>query len=249
MVIRESQLDTFRAAGAQQFDEEMIEHLTEFAPELARVAGRPGLQKAVQLGSGRAAAYGFSNRGPVRLYLEMMCSFGAGFDTDPQYPWARAALQDARYQGQTRRASELYRASERYFDEVAGPGDIHARTALKNARRIVDDASSGELVERILAGFKTCYPQKYEHAGEPALRMLVFRALQLAEGYGIKSDRHRALIAAVLYGFGHDAITDPLYPWIGGALNDTLVADPEDRAERLYSRLVVYVDHMLQTLG
>ena len=251
MQIRESQIEALRASAGQQFEAEMVEHLATFAPELATVAGQPAVESAVRSGIENAKNYQFTNRGPVQLYLELMCSFGAGFDSDPQYPWARAALEDPKYPDQTRRASLLYRASMTYFDQVAGPNDIHARAALENARRaeMLEDHSSGPVPEKILAGFKACYPQKYSYVGEPALRSLISGAIDVSNKLGIRSDRHRALIAVVLFAFGHNAWNDPLYPWIGGALNDPLVADPEDRADRLRIRLRTYAGAILRTLG
>ncbi|MGA2596787.1 MAG: hypothetical protein ABSH09_07300 [Bryobacteraceae bacterium] len=251
MLIRQSQFASFSAAAEQHFEREMVEHLSRFAPELARVAGTAGITNAVQLGISRARSYGFTTHGPVRLYLELMCSLGSDFDSDPQYPWAGAALQDLEYPDQTWRASQLYRASATYFESVAGPNDTHALNALKNARRanMLGDYAPGGLTEAILARFDACYPQKYRYVGAEHLRPLISRSLQISEAHGICSGRYRAFVAAVLFGFGHGALTDPLYAWIGKALGDTLVTNPEDRAERLYRRLEVYIDHIIQTLA
>ena len=43
----------------------------------------------------RAEGYGFTNRGPLRLFIEMMFLCGSGFDTDPQYPAVGAVLRAA----------------------------------------------------------------------------------------------------------------------------------------------------------
>ena len=74
------------------------------------------------------------------------------------------------------------------------------------------------------------------------MRLLVLHSIVMSQSYGIQSDRNRAFIAALSFGFGHGACTDPLYPWIGAALGHTLVINPEDRAARLYDRVQVYID-------
>jgi hypothetical protein len=247
-----SHLDALKAAAVERYEAEMVMHLTAYAPELARIAGRPALQQVVRAGVERAASFGFTNRGPVQLFLEMICSFGFAFDTDPQYPWAQAALSDPRTQGnQAGRAARLYEGAMDYFAHVAGPGNVHELAAIAKAleTQTLGGSPGASLPDRILAWFRRCYPEKYEYVGEKALRTLTARSLDLAREHGLQMEDHCAAIAMTLFAFGHGALGDPLYPWIHGALTAPAAADPVSRAGRLINRLRMYAGEMAQTLA
>jgi hypothetical protein len=81
MRIRKKQMDALGAAVERRFEDEMIAHLDAFSPPLFKATGEEQMRQVIRLGISKAAAYGFENRGPVRLYLEMMLLFGSHFDT------------------------------------------------------------------------------------------------------------------------------------------------------------------------
>ena len=56
--------------------------------------GGEWLKTLVNTGVSRARGHGFTLRGPLRLYLDLMFLFGSDFDTDPQYPWAGEVLKE-----------------------------------------------------------------------------------------------------------------------------------------------------------
>jgi hypothetical protein len=93
------------------------------------------------------------------------------------------------------------------------------------------------------------YPQKAEDVGERVLRGLVDTASARAGGLGVTSETGRALIAGLMFGFGHGVLDDPLYPWVARTLNQQLVPDPNERAQRLHEKTRVYIDYMLQHLN
>ena len=84
------QMDAFALSIRQRFEKEMVDHLHTFAPPRCELAGLEAVTQLVSLGIDRAHAWGFTKRGPVRLYLEMLMLFGWGFDEDPLFPWARS---------------------------------------------------------------------------------------------------------------------------------------------------------------
>ena len=86
--IRQEQAEAFRQNALQKFEDEMVEHLQGFASGHWMVIGEKTGRLVIQLGLKNAGQYGFTNRGPVRFYIELMFMFGSYFDTDPQYPWA-----------------------------------------------------------------------------------------------------------------------------------------------------------------
>src|ERR1043165_9279855 len=94
LVIRKEQIDVLTGSMLQGFEDEMVEHLAEFSPPLFAVIKEEQMRKAGRFGFDKCDKYGFTLRGPMRLYLEMMLLFGSHFDTDPQYSWATEILLD-----------------------------------------------------------------------------------------------------------------------------------------------------------
>ena len=94
--IREEQMAVFEQAALRRFEDEMVVHSKIFSPRLCEVLGEEQLRVALRRAMARAGGYGFSYRGPIRLFIEFMFLFGSAFDTDPQYPWAGKILQAVR---------------------------------------------------------------------------------------------------------------------------------------------------------
>jgi hypothetical protein len=57
------------------------------------------------------------------------------------------------------------------------------------------------------------------------------------------------LFINLMFALGHGFATDPQYPWISNTLYNSAVSDPDKRAERLYAKTMVYLDHVLANLG
>src|SRR5258708_1898210 len=101
-------MEAFRTMAEYAFETEMVVHLAEFSPLLSKTAGEEQMRKTIRLGIAQASSHGLTNRGPVRLYLELMLLFGSHFDTDPQYPWATAILKNLSAGDQMQRAEILF---------------------------------------------------------------------------------------------------------------------------------------------
>lgn len=251
LTIRPQQLNTFQQAALKNFEDEMVDHLRRFAPRLCEAAGEQGVRSAIQMGVERAARYGLDQRGPVTFYLEMMFSFGAEFDTDPQYPWAAQALAGMWIGGQDARVNALYKSMDEYTDKVAGPQNENAIAALSRlSQTSTDDFKGlpGTLQARVAAALNRIYPQKAEYLGPAVLQALVYRASGMASQYSLPPDAGAGLMAGLMFAFGHGAATDPLYPWITAALTDPLTKDGQGRVEHLHSKARLYAqraqDHL-----
>src|SRR3989442_14701095 len=100
--IRQEQTDTLRQTALQKFEDEMVEHLKQSHAEHWKVMGEADGRRVIQLGIKEAGRYGFTNRGPVSFYIDLMVMFGSHFYTDPQYPLGIGVLAGSEKQGQTR---------------------------------------------------------------------------------------------------------------------------------------------------
>lgn len=72
MIIRPDQLRTFEQIERTRFEDEMIAHSKEFSPRLSAVLGDEQLRLAISSAMAKAGNHGFTNRGPMRLFVELI---------------------------------------------------------------------------------------------------------------------------------------------------------------------------------
>ena len=251
MKIRKEQVEALEAAAARSFQDQMVEHLKDFAPRHAEAVGEQGLREVVRLGIERAGKYGLTNRGAVRLYIELMVTLGSDFDTDPQFPWAAEVLTDEKIIGQAARTSHLYERAMVYLDRAGGPDKAYAIDALRTdaGRRIEDLATPGGSVRgTVLAEMKRTHPQKCACVGAPALRRLIEEGIESAKRFGLSTDAGAAVFVLLMFALGHGFATDPQFPWAAEALGERDPADPDERAERLHDAARSYFRQALAGL-
>lgn len=222
IVIRSSQVSAFQVATRQVFEDAMVAHARTYSPILHGVIGEAQMRMAVRKGINDANNYGFTRRGPIQLFLEMMLLFGGGIGSDPQYPWAAEQLNSGCAENQMRRGELLYLEVCRYLTKVHGANNCLVRKALQrladsNPREVVFPANAIE--DGILRFLRWVHPEKYAYTPERALRLLIHEAIAKTQQYtGEHDGRHVGLVAALMFCFGHACDTDSLYPWIGKTL-------------------------------
>ena len=247
LVIRSAQIDMLGRQALEAFQAEMLAHLGEFSPPLAKAAGEQQLRQAIRFGIGRAAEHGFDQRGPVRLYLELMLLFGSYFDTDPQYPWVAEILSSGTVQPQMQRAMLLFDKTLDYRQRVAGPEDAYTFQALRNVQALARLAEpfSRSPIDGMLHEIGQIYPQKAAYVGREPLETLIRGTLERGRALGFSTRRHAALLVILALAFGHGYASDLLYPWIARTLNDRTITDPAARADRLTRRALAWLDRVL----
>jgi hypothetical protein len=248
MKIRNEQLRAFEEATLRAFEDEMVEHLRQFASRLSRVVGEAALRQAVRLGIERAGLYGWTNRGPVRFYIELMTLLGCDLDTDPLVPWAREGLEDRSVPDQMARADRLHGRLMDYFDRVVGPDGAYLQVALRKIHEARPDDYPGLVggdEGEALAILRSFYPQRCDAAGDAALLALVRGGRDRARRLGAESVAEVGLFVALPFALGHGYAHDPFYPWITETLNDPRIADPRKRIARLYTRTRTYLGEVV----
>jgi hypothetical protein len=257
LVIRKDQYDALRQARLASFEDEMVSHLSEFSPALFRAVGEPQMRLAIRSCTRRAAEQGFTFRGPVRLYLELMVMFGSDFDADPQYPWAGEILKETG--PQMLRAESLFEKAMDFRRTVAGPDDEHMFRALGRVSElgrqpVALPAEREEHVVAVAGLVKDLYPQKAEYLGEQKLLAFVDLGYQKAVALGSRSGLTLALPTVLMLAFGAGCFDDLLYPWIGNTLRvvnpgPDVVVDPEERMNALSRKAMIWLDHVLLRSG
>jgi hypothetical protein len=252
LVIRRAQIRTLEEAGRQRFEDEMAAHArASFAP-LCGVLGEAASRGAVGAMMARAQSRGFTFRGPIRLYVETSFLFGSGFDTDPQYPSLAAPVHAAG--DQMIRADRVYEAAVAYDRQVAGERAVNVDRALRRlleaAREAgafarLEEAAPEVFADRMLEAMRAFFPEKAAHLGDGALASLIAEAEDSAAQWGFTTPRQRALMAVLMFCFGHGCVDDALYPWIGRTLQDRRIVDVDARARRLERKALTWLVHVV----
>jgi len=251
MVIRQQQMETFSKAAERNFENEMCEHLMTFSPLHCGTLGEPVIRRVVRTGMARAEEYGFTNRGPVRFYIELMIQLGTGFDTDPQLQWASTTLRAADPASQDERAELLYRRAVNYLDAVFGPRYEYEKQSLGRAERLTFDdllrVADGS-ADTLLQALAWLHPQKMAYAGKAAADSVIELAAERAREHGLGDQRGHVVLAGLMYAFGHRCLTDPQFPWIASSLTDKVQRASGATVEYLFVRGVGYARESLAAL-
>ena len=244
--IREQQMKVFEAAALRNFEDEMVEHSKEFTPRLCEVLGEEQLRVALRQAMQRADAYGFTNRGPIRLYIELTFLCGSEFDTDPQYPALGEILNSG--DDQMQRAEKLFEEFDTFLENIAGFDAVNVFKALealaKFARKPLN-FSSENFDSQMAREMNLAFPQKVAYVGDEGITTLIHEGRTEAKAYGFPSVRGDALLVILKFAFGHGCTNDPLYPWISNTLNDKRIVDSSARASRLEKKALTWLDHVL----
>lgn len=250
--ISRGQFDALRESRIRNFESEMVEHLSNFAPRHIQVLGEAGTLKAVRFGIDRAVAIGFTACGPIRSFLETMMTLGGRFDEDPIYlDYFQGVFTDGDDTQQLSRAKMLYNRLCEYLEEVAGPGRVRFIDASRRLLARANDSvpENVPILEFLMWEAATGQPERMAYLGEDAHRVLLTRTLDLGQTMGLRSRRNQVLFGILALFAGHSFHDDPLYPWIARTLNKQSIGDMDARATRLESRAKLYLDAMIESSG
>jgi hypothetical protein len=238
--------------GKRAFEERMVAHLRGLSSPLYKAVGEAQLSSMVKAGIPRAAAYGLTFRGPVRLYLELMLLFGSHFDTDPQYPWGAEILKRVDAGPQMQRADLLYRRTLDYRKAVAGLEDVHTFAALRRIRALVRQPPAltrETFIQAMAVEIVQVYPQKAAFLGAQGVDSVVRAGILGARELGLTNLRGFALMTMLVLAFGHGCARDPVYEWVERVLKDPAGVDSTTRDARLEAGALAWLEQLLTHVG
>jgi hypothetical protein len=247
--IHAAQVDAFREKAWASYLTQLKDRLSERNPALVGTFDDARLDKVVRGAACAAERHGFSNRGPMRLYLDLCIGFGSGFADDPMYPWARKALGDGDPLTQAERAETLYRASLIAIEDIHGPDAIFTKNGLKSLSiwaRNPTPFQEADLRVYVIHEMAQLHPQKAAHGGRQGLSGLYDQAAVICDASGVNSNRARVLMSALAFAFGAGCATDAIYGWIGETLADQRIVDPEARFQRLEKKAIIWLDAVVK---
>jgi len=252
LIIRDEQIKVLGDSLVRSFENEMSRHLREFSPGHCQVIGEADLREVIRRGINRASKYGFTHRGPVRLYIDLTFMFGSDFDTDLLLSWAAEILKSGGTADQMDRAERLHAKTLEFSNATAGPKHEYAMEAFRRVRSVrYEDLTlpPGDFESGCLVRLRAGYPRKFDYVGEPAVREMIREAVGKAGSYSISTESGVLLFMTLMFAIGHGFAEDPLFPWISGTLGNGAISDPNKRAERLYSKTMTYLAQVIDNLG
>lgn len=224
--LHSDQMLAFEQTALLKFEAEVLSHAMTLSPRLCHALGEARVSAALRPLLARARAHGFTNRGPLLLFVELAFLLGSHFDTDPQYDRLGRLLRLPIDQMQ--RAENMHLFALDYVDRVCGIDNVNVQRAMADTSDFVRDPPI--LRENFVADMADeligIFPEKVMFLGEQCLEPLVRASSDLAQDLGLREPRQHARLAALMFVFGHGCMADPLRPGVERMLADALADAP-----------------------
>jgi hypothetical protein len=251
--LRTEQMEVFRQAAVQNFEDRMVKHLKEYFTKPCDALGEAEIRRIIHFALEQIRSYGMMSEGSVNLYLDLMFMLGRSFDKDPQLPWAAEILNDESIVDETSRLDLLYDKAADFVERVAGDRNEHVFKAM---RRILQEPIAPppltdlpEFYGYIVGWLGKLFPEKHLYIGELSTRRLTHRGLGAARSYGLTSGRGVTIYIGLMFMLGSGFDTDPQYSWAATVLKDDTSADGCEKAERLYAEAIARIQEWLPDAG
>ncbi|MBM4042701.1 MAG: hypothetical protein FJ290_29795 [Planctomycetes bacterium] len=251
--IRGEQMAAFEEAMRRRFEERLVARVRKNFPRFAEIVGDRAIRAAVHEGCSKAEKHELRSEREMCLFVDVALMLGSGFATDPQLPWAAAALADEKLASPLARVEALHERTMGYLDEVVGEGQVFPLGAFLGARKLsleeLERRFGRGLEREALALFGEVWPAKSSYVGESALLALVKQARASAARYGITTSPGAGIYASFAFILGHVFDSDPLYPWVAETLKSPEITGEAARVRRLHSTAQAYINQALGTTG
>jgi len=246
-------MTVFEEAAVRNFEDRMLAHLKDFAPNHSKILTEDEMRMVIRHGIKKAESHGFTlERGP-RIYTELILMFGSSFDADPQLPWAADVLSDETMTNEIARIDRLQEKAWEYADWVlpdsgstereSGPKSFieQFRQLRREGNEVLEREAVSDFYQRAITQLNQALPRKCELLGEQSLRRLIKRGIELARSYNITTERGCAFFVAGMFMLGSGFDQDPQFPWAARILNDQSVTDQNARVDQLFTTAIDYL--------
>jgi hypothetical protein len=252
LTIRGDQLRVLSLSVLERFKQDLLRHLAWFAPELHALRGDQAFRQVIDDGVAHAARYGFTNRGPLRFFLECMFAYGTEFDRDLQIPDVRERLTEPHANGQLWRAEQVFDAIRGYHLSTRGATNEFAIAALRRLGPFMDRLDTLQddtLKSDLLDLMERIHPEKHKYVGRVRLTKLIAIAREEATGFHMATPAGVGLLCGLMFALGTGVARDPLYPWVRDTLTTPPVQEAARRIERLRRKTRMYLNATLNNLS
>ncbi|MCY2987100.1 MAG: hypothetical protein NTY19_04430 [Planctomycetota bacterium] len=250
LVIRHAQMTVFGREAQARFEEGLVElFLRHYPRECRQAGGQAQIRQLVRQGVHAAAVRGYSTKRQVSVYVSLTFILGADFVHDPQLPWVADCLSEDAIADPTLRLDNLFKETLDYLGATAGE---HAEWIVRAMLRIrafdlatVPDSQGDQWIADVCEILKGFYPQKFEHQGAEATRVMIADGIVRAAEYGLQHPRGVFVFVTLMFMLGSGFDRDPLHPWASAVLQDASLADETDRALRMHAQALTHIEQSL----
>ena len=203
MEFSDDQVDVLKKIAIESYIDEIVEHCGIIFPKLIPLYMKEEFYSYVQQGIILAEQAGYTQRGPVRLYIDAMIIFGSGFEREPLFHSLK--IKEKRQPSQIERSMNLYALLNDYIEKVYGENGCFFKKSFEMFENFsakafpVNISYSNEGLHELLMGI---YPQRYDFAGYNAVNDLIAVLDGVCEKYKIKRLNHRLYLALIMFLFG-----------------------------------------------
>lgn len=234
--LNENQEAILRRYNRESIISDLLEHCAERELDFMGRITKERLREIVREIVNRAERLGFDGYGAIRLYMNMVWSFGWDFENDPQYPWVHETFDRYKARGEIILAEELDRQMVTQMTAMYGPYPetqhrVDAlRCVLEGSLPIQEDDFGRSMTECL----RTVWPQKYDTLGAALVENICERWREKArEEFRYSMTETQALVILSFYMLGQDFLHNPLYEtW---ATPEKLDASIAGELEALYN--------------
>lgn len=118
--VRQAKMASLPEPSSPDFYRHVLARLAEIFPQKFRHVGELNARRLIQRGVESAGSYGLTEARGAAIYTGLMFMLGAGFDKDPQFPWAATVLNDESVDHKGQKVERLYGEALAYLDRWAG---------------------------------------------------------------------------------------------------------------------------------
>lgn len=247
LVIRSQQMDHLRQQSETGFIRSMAVHCREYLPKYCESLNDEDLLVAARRSVTRAHGHGLTQRGPVRLFIDLSIDLGMGFDTDPLCPWATETLR--RDQPQMKRMKRMHKQAVLYLTHSKRDRRQYYRDALELWRFYTShrfDFSPERKHEQFITLISEFLPGKSSVIPASGIQTLIDSSEYSGQNrYGFRHPKAQGLLALLAVIVGHEYNQDPFLPWIEVIFQEADQNNPNQTAVQL----VQAVDQWLEELS
>lgn len=204
MNFNEEQIIRLEKLSLRNYVCELVEHCMSLFPLLVSLQGQDSFRAYIEQLIIIAKKDGYTQRGPVRLYIDMMIIFGVRFGNDPLYQSFTIKKQEMNL-SQIEKSMILYSYLSEYMEFVYGKNNLLFKESIKKFQNL-DIKNVLANVEANYGGvhnlLKNIYPQKYFFVGSSSINNLIKSSDELAKCYGLGKFNQKIYLTLIMFLFG-----------------------------------------------
>lgn len=232
---------------------ELVAHCNKNFPYLQATLGEEALRQTLTECVNKAEQVGYTQRGPVIFYIEMLIILGIDCENDLQYPWIKQTIEKNKNLSQINQVNELHSLVTEYLEKITGNQNQYLYKALEKVQMLTLNnlgVKKEQYIENVRHFLYEIYPEKYQQTPYENITELIKHGTKKAYyDYGFEEANHAALIVLLMFFLGHQFDHDPFYSWASLEKTNMKVKQLtiEAKAERLASRAKVWLMAYLKT--